>query len=61
MGKPTLTRASLSNVRVIMAIMCVPVEELLCQAVMDRFQYSSACLSGARGRLWLHPAMPSIK
>jgi hypothetical protein len=34
MEKPTITKANLSDVRVIMAIMLVLVEELLCQAVM---------------------------
>jgi hypothetical protein len=34
MEKPTFIRANLSNVRVIMVIMRVLVEELLCQAVM---------------------------
>jgi hypothetical protein len=32
MEKPAFTRASLSDVRVIMVIMRVPVDELLCQA-----------------------------
>jgi hypothetical protein len=35
MEKLTFTRACLSNVRVIMAIMCVPLIELLCQDGMD--------------------------
>jgi hypothetical protein len=34
MEKLTFTRACLSNVRVIMAIMRVPLVELLCQVVM---------------------------
>jgi hypothetical protein len=34
MEKPTFTRMNLSGVRVIIAIMCVPVGEFLCQAVM---------------------------
>jgi hypothetical protein len=34
MEKLTFTRACLSNVRVIMAIMRVPLVELLCQAVI---------------------------
>jgi hypothetical protein len=33
MEKPAFTRVNLSDVRVIMMIMCVLVEELLCQAV----------------------------
>jgi hypothetical protein len=33
MEKPAFTRVNLSDVRVIMMIMCVLVEKLLCQAV----------------------------
>jgi hypothetical protein len=33
MEKSSFTRVNLSDVRVIMMIMCVPVVELLCQAV----------------------------
>jgi hypothetical protein len=36
MEKPTSARANLSNVRVIMAIMRVLVDELICQTVMGR-------------------------
>jgi hypothetical protein len=43
MEKLTFTRVNLSNIRVIMVIMRVLVEELLCQAVMGRFQHLSAC------------------
>jgi hypothetical protein len=35
MKKPTFTRACLSDVRVIMVIIRVPLVELLCQAVME--------------------------
>jgi hypothetical protein len=34
MEKPAFTKVNLSDVRVIMAIMCVPVVELLCQVSM---------------------------
>jgi hypothetical protein len=51
MGKSTFTRARLSNVRVIMAIMCVLMMELLCQAVMGHISVLKYLLSGARGRL----------
>jgi hypothetical protein len=34
MEKPAFIRMSSSNIRVIMAIMCVPVMEVLCQAAM---------------------------
>jgi hypothetical protein len=34
MEKLTFTRAYLSSIRVIMAIMCVPLVELLCQTMM---------------------------
>jgi hypothetical protein len=43
MEKPAFIRVSLSDVRVIMTIMRVPVVGLLCEAVTDRFQHSSTC------------------
>jgi hypothetical protein len=61
MGKPAFTRASLSNVRVIMAIIRVPVVELLCQAVMRRIPVLKYLLSGARGRPWPYSVVPGIK
>jgi hypothetical protein len=51
MEKPTFTGANLSNVRVIMVIMCVLVEELLCQAVTGWILVLKCLLSCARGRL----------
>jgi hypothetical protein len=39
---PTFTRTSLSNVRVIMVILRVPVDELVYQVGTERIQYSSA-------------------
>jgi hypothetical protein len=41
MDKLAFTRANLSGVRVIMTMMHVPMEELLCQAMMGWVQYSS--------------------
>jgi hypothetical protein len=61
MENPAFTRASLSNVRDIMMIIHVLVEELLCQTVMGRIPTLECLLSGTRGRLWLRPILPSIK
>jgi hypothetical protein len=61
MEKATFTRASLSDVRVIMAIMCVLVEELLCQAVTMWFLVLECMLSLAHGRLCLCPIISGIK
>jgi hypothetical protein len=36
MEKPAFTRACLSNVKVVLVIMCVSLVELLCHAVMGR-------------------------
>jgi hypothetical protein len=41
--------------------MCVHVEELLYQAVMDRIPVLKCSLLDARGLLWLRPVMPDIK
>jgi ABC-type phosphate transport system permease subunit len=49
MDKIAFTRKSLSDVRVIMAIMCIPVVELLCQTVMKRIPTLKYLLSSARG------------
>jgi hypothetical protein len=35
-----------------MVIMCILVEELLCQVTMGRIPVLDCLLSGARGRLW---------
>jgi hypothetical protein len=61
MEKAAFTRENLSDVRVIMAIMCVLTEELVCQAVMGQISVLKCLLSGAHGRLWSHPVMHSIK
>jgi hypothetical protein len=55
------TRVNLFNVRVIMMIMCVPVEELLCQVVVQQIPILECLLSRACGRLWLRPTMLGIK
>jgi hypothetical protein len=49
MKKPTFTRACLSDVRVIMVIIRVPLVELLCQAVMEWIPVLEYLLSGVRG------------
>jgi hypothetical protein len=51
MEKPAFTRACLSYVRVIMAIMHVPLVELLCQAVMGHIQALEYMPSGMCGLL----------
>jgi hypothetical protein len=61
MEKPAFTRVSLSNVRVIMMIMCVPVVELICQAVMKWIPVLKYLLCGACGHLWPRPIVPCIK
>jgi hypothetical protein len=44
-----------------MAIMCVPVEELLCQVVMGWILVLECLFKGACGRLQLCPVKPGIK
>jgi hypothetical protein len=44
-----------------MTIMRVPVEELLCQMVMERILVLKCSLLNVCGLLWLHPIMPGIK
>jgi hypothetical protein len=61
MEKFVFTRANLSNVRVIIAIMCVLMNDLLCQVVMEHVSILTCLLSSARGRLWLRSVMPNIK
>jgi hypothetical protein len=61
MEKPTFTRVSLSDVRVIMEIMCAPVVELLCQAAIGWISVLKYLLPGAHGRMWPCPLMPSNK
>jgi hypothetical protein len=61
MEKPAFTRESLSDVRVIMVIMCVLVEDLICQVVTGRISVLKYLMSGARGRQWPCPVVPGIK
>jgi hypothetical protein len=61
MKNPTLIRASLSDVRVIMVIMHVLVVDLLCQAVMGWILVIMCILPGACGRLRLRLVLPAIK
>jgi hypothetical protein len=61
MENPTFTWVSLSDVRVIMEIMHVLMEELLCQVVMGHAPVLECLLSSARGRLWLRRVMSDIK
>jgi hypothetical protein len=58
MEKPAFTEVSLSDVRVIMMIMHVPMEELLCQATMGWVPLLKYLLSGARGCLCPCPVVP---
>jgi hypothetical protein len=52
MEKLTFTRVNLSDVRVIMMIMCVSVVELLCQVATRQITVLKYLLSGAHGCLW---------
>jgi hypothetical protein len=61
MENPAFTKASLSDVKVIMTIMHVLVVELLCQAITGRIPILKCLLSGARGHLWLRSVMSGIK
>jgi hypothetical protein len=61
MENPAFTRVSLSDVRVIMTIMHVAVEELLHQAATGWIPVLKYLLSGACGHLWPCPVMPDIK
>jgi hypothetical protein len=54
MENPAPIGASLSDVRAIMAVICVLVVKLLCQAMMGRVPLLECLLSGMRGCLWLH-------
>jgi hypothetical protein len=55
MGKPTLVgvggEGGLSDARVIMTIMCVPIVELLCQASMGWIPILKYLLSGVCGHV----------
>jgi hypothetical protein len=61
MENPTFTWVSLSDVRVIMEIMRVLMEELLCQVVTGQAPVLECLLSSSRGRLWLRRVMSGIK
>jgi hypothetical protein len=61
MDKPAFTRADLSDVRVIMAIIRVHVEEVLCQVLMGLIPVLDCPLSGACGHLRLLSAVLGIK
>jgi hypothetical protein len=58
---PAFIGASLSDVKVIMMIMCVLVVELLCQTVTGRIPVLECLLLGTRGRLRLCLIMFGIK
>jgi hypothetical protein len=60
MEKHTFTRVNLSNVRVIVSIMRVPMVELLCQELMGYISVLKYLLSGVCGCLWPCPIVPSI-
>jgi hypothetical protein len=49
MEKLAFTRVSLSDVSVIIEIMCVPLVELLCQTVMEQIPALEYLLPGAPG------------
>jgi hypothetical protein len=61
MENPTFIGVSLSDVKVIMVIMRVLMEELPCQAVMGHIPILECLLSGTRGLLWLRLVLPGIK
>jgi hypothetical protein len=61
MEKPAFIRANLSNVRVIMTIIHVPVVEFRCQAAMGWIPALKYLLSYARELLWPHTIVPVIK
>jgi hypothetical protein len=60
MEKP-FTRVNLSNINVIMATICVLVEELPCHAVMGHILVLECLLSGTRGRPRLRLVLPGFK
>jgi hypothetical protein len=57
MEKLAFTGANLSDVRVIITIMHVHMEELLCQAATGQILVLECLLLGARGRICLRPFM----
>jgi hypothetical protein len=60
MEKSAFTRVNLSDVRVTMVIMCVPVEVLLCQMMTGRNPVLKCLLLGACGCLWPRPACQTL-
>jgi hypothetical protein len=61
MENSAFTRVSLSDVRVIMEIMRVLVEELLCQTVTGQISVLECLLSDERGHLRLRLLLLDIK
>jgi hypothetical protein len=57
MENPTFTGTSLSDVRVIMAIMSVPLVLLLCQTVMGWVSVLECLFLGTRGYQRLRPIL----
>jgi hypothetical protein len=60
-GQPCPYRVSLSDVRVVIAIMCAFVVKLMCQAAMRRIPALKCLPPGACGCLWLCPILSGIK
>jgi hypothetical protein len=60
-GEPRSYRASLSDVRVIIAVMCVLMVEMLCQVVMEQIPVLECLLPGTRGRMWSCLVLCDIK
>jgi hypothetical protein len=60
-GEPYPYQASLSDVRVILAIMRVLMMELPCQAVTGQILGLKCLLSSACGRLWLRLILSGIE
>jgi hypothetical protein len=61
MWKAAFSKAKLSDVRVIMTIMCVCMVELLCQAPTGWILVLKYLLSGVCGHMWQHPVVADIK
>jgi hypothetical protein len=61
MENPAFTGPSLSDITLMMVIMCVLVVELLCQAVTGWVTVLEFLLQGACGYYRLHPVMSDIK
>jgi hypothetical protein len=61
MEKLAFIRACLSSIRVIMAIMCVPLVEQQHQAAMAHILALEYQLPEARACIWSYPIVPCIK